>query len=298
MNTIAEISESEASGQVAMLYADIRTVTGLPLVNLVYRHLATDAKVLDWAWQAIRPNILSGLLPAQAAHLAGDVETIIGRGRQRLSLPDGFPVSDVFSLVRIYGRGNSLNMMAFTHILAAYEEQSGSRSTSNAPLGRNAAHSLHAPAMAAAPSSAMPQLPAMSDIAGPDKECIHRLNALAEPERPLIVASLYRHLAVWPAMLAAAENLLQPMEQAGLLSAARMHTHSAALRIAEGNPMPMPAVPVEFLHNFQPLLQIFVRRTICKMIPIGAFLQQALRQSLPHIESDQGGSLKRDPACP
>jgi len=42
--------ESEATGQVAEIYADIRQVLGTSIVNLIWRNLATITGALEWTW--------------------------------------------------------------------------------------------------------------------------------------------------------------------------------------------------------------------------------------------------------
>ena len=43
------ITEAEATGNIAALYADIRTTLGVPVVNLIWRHLAVFPDGLPWA---------------------------------------------------------------------------------------------------------------------------------------------------------------------------------------------------------------------------------------------------------
>jgi hypothetical protein len=47
---IPTISESEATGLIAQIYADIRSVYRVNAVNLVWRHLATIPGGLPWVW--------------------------------------------------------------------------------------------------------------------------------------------------------------------------------------------------------------------------------------------------------
>ena len=44
------IAEADATGAVALMFADIRAVTGVGVVNLIWRHLATIPGGLAWAW--------------------------------------------------------------------------------------------------------------------------------------------------------------------------------------------------------------------------------------------------------
>src|ERR1700733_14799226 len=50
LNMLAEITEAEAVGEVATIYRRIKEVQGSPVVNLIWRHLATIEGALAWAW--------------------------------------------------------------------------------------------------------------------------------------------------------------------------------------------------------------------------------------------------------
>jgi diketogulonate reductase-like aldo/keto reductase len=56
---LAEIAEEDAEGAVAELYEDIRRVLGLPLVNLVYRHLAAVGR-LEEVWRVLPRMVAAG----------------------------------------------------------------------------------------------------------------------------------------------------------------------------------------------------------------------------------------------
>ncbi len=66
---VPAITEAAASGEVAALYADIRAVYGVGVVNLVWRHLATIPGALPWAWGTVRPLYLDGTIAREAAAL-------------------------------------------------------------------------------------------------------------------------------------------------------------------------------------------------------------------------------------
>src|SRR5258707_9656420 len=74
---VPAISESEATGLIAEIYADIRCVYRVGVVNLIWRHLATIPGGLPWAWSTIRPLYVNGTLGREAAAL-----------RAALSLPE------------------------------------------------------------------------------------------------------------------------------------------------------------------------------------------------------------------
>ena len=52
---LAELPESKASAAVREIYDDIRETLGLPVVNLLYRHLAVEPGRLESTWAELRP---------------------------------------------------------------------------------------------------------------------------------------------------------------------------------------------------------------------------------------------------
>jgi len=266
MTTIAEVAEHDAAGRVAALYADIRNVSGTPLVNLVYRHLATDPDMLDWAWQAMRPHFLSGALAAQAASLRRRAGHLVSTWPMEAAAVGGVRgLDDAIRLILTYNRANSVNLMALTHLLQPRD---------------SALVDAACEQPASVKAEALPRLPALAELPEAEQARIHRLNAFAEPDTPVILASLYRHLAVWPEVLPVAERLLAPLDRAGLLAHARATVCDAARRIATERPLAMPAAPPEFTRRFGARLGRLAEVTISKMIPIGAALAASLQAAV------------------
>ena len=88
---LAEVPEWAAAGPLAGLYADIRSVLGLPMVNLVYRHLATRPGLLERCWTALRPNLASSAAAAAATELGA----LAALGGPQVSLVAGLPEETV-----------------------------------------------------------------------------------------------------------------------------------------------------------------------------------------------------------
>jgi hypothetical protein len=57
--SVPEISESAASGSLKAIYADIRHVLKVHVVNVLFRTLAWYEKFLAIGWKQIRPNMLT-----------------------------------------------------------------------------------------------------------------------------------------------------------------------------------------------------------------------------------------------
>jgi len=74
--SVPSILESEARGEIADIYADIRKVLGTSVVNLIWRNLATMPGALEWTWSTVRPLYL------------GDAPLHAEAVRQTIALPD------------------------------------------------------------------------------------------------------------------------------------------------------------------------------------------------------------------
>ena len=68
---VPAIAEASATGAVAELFADIRLVLGVEVVNLIWRHLATIPDALPWAWGMLRPLYADGTIAAEAQAFHG-----------------------------------------------------------------------------------------------------------------------------------------------------------------------------------------------------------------------------------
>ncbi|MES2185028.1 MAG: hypothetical protein V4505_10825 [Pseudomonadota bacterium] len=283
MNTLPEVAEAAATGQVRRLYTDIRQVMGVPLVNLVYRHLATQPEALDWAWGAVRPHFVSGAVHTQAQALRQAVDGTVGAWG--VVFPGhGWPPG-LAAVAGAYSMGNSLNLVALTALLQAAGGPPGAQA--DAVVGvvgaaEGAAGPVEpAPASPASAPAPLPALPSLQELPPDVLARIHRLNRFAETGEPSIVASLYRHLAVWPGVLRDTEALLAPLQQRGALDQARDATAAAAATLAARQPLAMPP-PVVAFEAFRPRIDQLARVTIPKMVPVSVLLQRLLAE--PCIE--------------
>ena len=69
---LPELKESDASGDIARIYEEIRLYSGVPYVSTLQRYLATMPGVLEFSWAFIRPSMISGEAPEAAWLAAGD----------------------------------------------------------------------------------------------------------------------------------------------------------------------------------------------------------------------------------
>jgi hypothetical protein len=70
---LAELPEDAATGRIAEIYGEIRRFSGVPYVSSLQRYLATLPGVLEWAWDALRPAMASGIIPETGWRLAETV---------------------------------------------------------------------------------------------------------------------------------------------------------------------------------------------------------------------------------
>ncbi|HYC13670.1 MAG TPA: hypothetical protein VEC75_05445, partial [Stellaceae bacterium] len=187
---IAEISEAAADLRTRALYDDIKRVTGVPVVNLVYRHLATLPGALPWAWRVLRDGYATGEVAARAAALrataAGALPPISGASFRLLGL-DKRAIEDIGAVVETYNAGNALNLVALTALRLVVEGRARKRkgaeiveAAAPSPLPRRRRPLLPLPSLAALPPSVLEQ--------------VLWLNRLGETRAPKEIASLYRHL--------------------------------------------------------------------------------------------------------
>src|ERR1700685_2868773 len=90
--TLPEVSEADAPESVQAIYRDIRRLSGVPMVALVFRHIATRPDVLEEVWRAIGPLFRGGRIQdaawgiAKLANLAKPLPRIEPTIREKLGL--------------------------------------------------------------------------------------------------------------------------------------------------------------------------------------------------------------------
>ncbi len=266
---VPAIAEADATGEIDALYADIRRTLGVPVVNLIWRHLATFPGGLSWAWESLRPLYAGGTVAAQAATLQAGLEAPFLPGLSApvisaagLSDPD---LAKIRMIQDSYERSNALNMVALSALLAQLE---GRTETAAAPSS-----SIEEPPV----TGEMPALLTLAEMAPDVATLVLDLNRIGD--RDEILASMYRHLAHWPAYLALVHALLVPFAARGALEPLITKTIADGRRrgaeIADGLADPEPPDPAVQV-QVQAALVKFIDEPIGKMIAIVPLLQKAL----------------------
>lgn len=266
LHAIAEVPERGAPADIAAIYAEMREVLEMPLVNLIYRHFATHPGFLPWAWGAVRPLAGSGALQSLAQRLRGLVEAHVAphapHARHGLDAP---AVHAIGEMVEFYNRGNCMNVLVMRLLQRALD----------APPAASAPATTRVTARAARSLPEIPPIPAVEALSEADRALVAELNRYGEPAEPGALASLYRHAALWPGCLEWWRALLAPLEQRGVLAAARVFTAERAATLARELALPAHAAPPPVDARLRGTIEGFASVTICKMIPIGLLLALA-----------------------
>jgi hypothetical protein len=234
---IAEIAEDEAGGEITRCYADIRARFGLPVVNLIWRHLAALG-YLESSWASVRDR-----LPMLIAH-AGEVNRAARRLAQACPLPPmPTPSPAAMDILAAYGRGNSLNL-ATVRIL----------------LGGDPA-SAESPPLEAAPAR-IPPVPRFSELPEPMRAIVERLAAAGPGADTGIRPTLWVHLALEPRYMSAIEDPVMSLLRHPSFRAA----HVALSTLPSGGRAAMPEALGIALNRFN--------RRISEMLLVGLCLMQ------------------------
>ena len=274
---VPALRESEAEGEAAAIFAEIRTALGTSSVNLVWRHLAVIPGALPWVWGAIAPLHRSGA--------ADDAGALL---RERLALPglpalpaeaqrllglSGEDMAAIESMLRGYFLSCTVNVATLGAVLLRLDgaAPAGLLERSIVPTVAPTGIARMAPLV---DPGAMP-----ADLAA----LAWRLNALGERGDGRILASLYRYAANWPGFMALLWALLAPMAADGRLdrlidrTLAEAEPLSRALLAGLGQgPAPFDA---DRRAQVRAALVGFGREAIAKMIPIAGMLHAMVVRS-------------------
>lgn len=257
---VPAIPEAEATGEVAEIFADIRAVFGVGVVNLVWRHLAVFPGGLQWAWGSLRPLYVAGHMPAAAARL-----------RARLVLPalpeiprealqcagvSEADLAQIHAVLAAYDRTNPMALVALTLLQESVKP-------GFAPGAPPALESV--PAAEAVP---LPPLPDLADLPPATAALVLRLNAIGVGEAT-ILASMYRHLGPWPGYLALAWAMLAPLDARAIIAQARAAAREEALALGGLLPAQPPPPP-----GVLAALEAFTSEAIGRMVPLAAILRR------------------------
>ena len=271
MSAFTELSEADATGRIAEIYAEIRHFYGVPYVSSLQRHLATIPGVLEWAWDAVRPAFASGVLPERAWALAAEMELqplpSLSPAALRLLGVDGQACETIRTVCHSFETVAPLNiaMGGCVRALLHGAETSGTRPP---------------PSPEWQPQRRFPTPPttlALNAVSDDTRAVL--LQLAADMDGETFVPGLYRQLAHWPAYLAHVATALAPLFTDPALADQRQ---SLRRRIAAAVPEfltalpPAPPPPADApAHHILAAIETY-QGTSPQMITFGRLLREAL----------------------
>ncbi|MBS0335462.1 MAG: hypothetical protein JSS40_01315 [Proteobacteria bacterium] len=270
---VPAITESAASGETALIFADLRTTLGVGVVNLIWRHIATFPGALPWAWATVKPVYVSGDVAMEARRLkAGLAIPAPPAWPDSVLRGAGIDAAGETSIRRIlasYNRSNAMNLVALSALVRQIDGAPADASTGPASPERS---------QEAAIEGALPSLLTLDQVSADTADLIRRINLLGDRDQGRILASMYRHLAHWPAFLALSYAHLAPLSADGrlanLIAQAISLGDSAGARLQAGMAV-LP--PPDTADKVRRAATDFIEHAIGKMVPIAALLMQALK---------------------
>ena len=281
---LPEIPEHQVSGALRDIYEDIKLVLGVPMVNLIFRHIATLPGCLEWVWGTLRPSYASG----EISRLGNDLLT-------NLALP-AHPLLSSFALraagvtrtdektisgiLAVYNRANAMNVIALHTLLSLMGEGAPNF---RSPVSDNPPSKRESPG--GEPTEKIPPMLSLEEMDESARGLVFELMSLRPKGNVPVMASLYRHLARWPGYLALVLTVLHPLGANGTLERLVEKTRSLAeaeAKILAAYPatssVPL-AVDEERRASLEKSLRFFAGDLIVEMIPIGKLLLQTLPAS-------------------
>ncbi len=266
---IPAILESEATGEIREIYQDIKAITGVDIVNLVWRRLAVTPGALPAVWNMVRPIYVSGRVSAEAQafrrHLRPPQLPLIPKAALAAAGVDRLGQLSIRAILDSYDRTNAMNLIGLSAVLARLDAAEGVPGAPPKPMQEP-------------PLPGLPPLPALTALDPPIRNLVDMLNAICE-EDGRVIASMYRHLAYWPGYLALSWTLLAPIANDGRMQAvindARQQSTARARAIAaELDPLD-GSLNQAVIDDIREVLTLFTQHPISKMVAICRALASA-----------------------
>jgi hypothetical protein len=230
---LAELPDAKATGDIADIYDEIRRFSGVPYVSSLQRYLATLPGVLEWVWAAVRPAMVSGVVPETGWRLADSVRltplsAVSPTTRAAWQLDrDGEAVIRV--IAENFVRVSPVNLMTGACLRTLLTEPP--------PHGPGIDDIWTPPMM-------LPPMPGNVDpqVLPPGQRAVLMRFATEVDGAPFIPA-LYRQLARFPSFLAWLADELVPRLSAPETNTARAAFRAAAVAAAPGIVERLPGLP-------------------------------------------------------
>lgn len=272
---LAELAEVDAPAEIAAIYAAIRHWSGVPMVALIFRHLATHEAVLPELWQGLRPLLETGLLQETAWRIAAaevpeGLMPPVGRAAREAAGLDAAATDVVCRTIDAYNRANPVNLLAMLTVCARLARGEAAA----VPPG------LRVWTPPAPIAVAMPAMTPPARMPAALRTLVRELASPGVPRPDTALPSLYRHMTGWPALLVAINVGLRPRFRDGTVAEAA-GTLRGALTVEaerlEGHLPPLPRLAAA--PAVQAAIAGFASALIPEMVVVGHALRRALDPS-------------------
>jgi hypothetical protein len=206
---LAELRESDATGEIARIYDQIRRLWAVPYVSSLQRHLATRPGWLEWTWAALAPAFTSGTAQAAAWRAADGlaVPRLAPLSREALAVwgVDAAGEAVIRATCASFVRVSPVNLVLAGLLRRLLTGERPAGVTGERQAGVNSGPPAWTPPAALGP------LPALADPAAlspAERAVLATLGTTVAGQ--VFVPGLYRMLAKWPAFLAHVATVLRP----------------------------------------------------------------------------------------
>ncbi len=230
---LAELPEAKATGRIAEIYDEIRRFSGVAYVSSLQRYLATLPGVLEWAWGALRPAMLSGAIPETGWRLGRDIRVSPALPLSATTMRDwgvdAAGTAAIRSIAANFVRVSPVNLVTGACLKLVL--------TGATPSGPGFSQAWMPPAM-------LPPMPGNVDPAAlPENQRRVLMRFATTVDGTPFIPALYRQVAHWPPVLAWLAKELGPRFAAAETVAARVAFQMAARTSAPDIVARLPGVP-------------------------------------------------------
>lgn len=281
---LPEQAESAASSETLAIYAELRRLCGVPMVPLIYRHLATIPGALTWAWSLLGPAMRSGRLQESAWTMTRSIQLapavrLPAEALQSLGVTPT-DLAEFHKLLEAYNRSNPVNLVGLRCLALFALREPEVQPEPGLAVNENPDWQP--------PDPVRDLLPMISPdaIQGDARALMHLLNDRGDASRRSpIWPSLYRHFAARPPLLALSAVVVPPAFQAIDTAADAIRRDASqraeALVAAINNAGDAPSPSGDHRRAIISAIDLFTER-LPELIAIGSLLKRSFPNPALH----------------
>lgn len=205
-DTVTALAEEDAAGEIAKIFADIRTTMNIPMLTSIWRILAEKEDDLSSTWGAVKPMYLTGQPEASLARLRSDavfpeLEPVSISELEKVGVSQD-DLDSIKGIIAAYTRSNSLNLLTQTGLVVDQSEN----------------YVTYPGVWTAKVPQDIPRLLPREEISDSVWATVLKVNTYGSNEQDPGLATIYRHLAYWPGVLGVMQSRLSAAQEHGTIS--------------------------------------------------------------------------------